>query len=270
MTYLHWLLALSGLFFLLERLWPARPAQPALRPGLGRDLFYLLFNGHYFAVLTGSLVALLAGWTRSELTTRDLLPEHGLLDAAPLWLAGLAYFVVSDLLQWCTHVALHKVPALWRIHRVHHSVVDMDWAGSFRFHWLELVVYRSVLYVPLALIGGKLDALFPVWIFATFWGHLNHSNLRIELGPLGRVLNSPRMHLWHHDASAEGGTSKNYGIVLSLWDWLFGTAYWPRDRSPRALGFPGLDRLPPSLLGQQTWPLLPLAAPQANADEEAP
>jgi sterol desaturase/sphingolipid hydroxylase (fatty acid hydroxylase superfamily) len=77
----------------------------------------------------------------------------------------------------------------------------------------------------------------------------------VGLGPLGYVLNSPRMHLWHHDQSDEGGTAKNFGIVLSLWDFLFGTAYWPRDRSPRALGYPGIEEMPQGLLGELAWPL---------------
>lgn len=256
MTYLHWLLIASASFALLERLRPQRPAQPVLRRGLFKDFFYLVFNGHYYSVLMGGATLWVADRTRELLAGADLLPAAGLLDDAPLWLAALAYFLASDFLQWCVHVLLHKIPPLWKLHQVHHSVVDMDWAGNFRFHWGELVVYRSLLYVPLLFLGGRLEALFPVWVFATFWGHFNHSNLRAELGPLGYLFNSPRMHMWHHDASVEGGVSKNYGIVLSLWDWLFGTAYWPRDRAPERLGFEGLEELPEDLPRQLVWPLL--------------
>jgi sterol desaturase/sphingolipid hydroxylase (fatty acid hydroxylase superfamily) len=64
------------------------------------------------------------------------------------------------------------------------------------------------------------------------------------------------MHLWHHDQSSEGGVAKNFGIVFSAWDFLFGTAYWPRDRSPQQLGYPGGEEMPESLHGQVLWPLL--------------
>jgi sterol desaturase/sphingolipid hydroxylase (fatty acid hydroxylase superfamily) len=95
-----------------------------------------------------------------------------------------------------------------------------------------------------------------VAVFATFWGHFNHANLEVGLGPLARILNGPRMHLWHHDASTEGGVAKNFGIVLSVWDFLFGTAYWPRDRAPERLGYPGDEEMPPDLPRQMIFPLL--------------
>lgn len=255
MNYLYWLLGASLLFLVLERIRPERPAQKLLRPQLGNDLFYLLFNGHFYAIVAGVAVTWTAGQARGGLDAIGLLPEHGLLDGAPLLVVALVYMLVADFLQWSVHVSLHKIPFLWEFHKVHHSVVDMDWAGNFRFHWFEIVVYRSVLYIPLLFLGGPIEALFPVWVFGTFWGHFNHANLKVDIGPLGYVMNSPRMHMWHHDASTEGGIGKNYGIVLSIWDFLFRTAYWPRDRAPKALGYPGIERLPRALPGQLVWPL---------------
>jgi sterol desaturase/sphingolipid hydroxylase (fatty acid hydroxylase superfamily) len=63
------------------------------------------------------------------------------------------------------------------------------------------------------------------------------------------------MHLWHHDLSSAGGAAKNFGIVFSLWDYLFGTAFWPRDRTPGRLGYPGVEAMPQGLAGQVLWPL---------------
>jgi sterol desaturase/sphingolipid hydroxylase (fatty acid hydroxylase superfamily) len=63
------------------------------------------------------------------------------------------------------------------------------------------------------------------------------------------------MHLWHHDASSEGGTAKNFAIVFSAWDWLFGTAYWPRDRAPAHLGYPRDEEMPARLSMQLFFPL---------------
>lgn len=256
-SYLQWLLALSLVFFLLERLRPARAGQAALRPQLGTDLVYLLFNGHLWSVLTGGLVLGLAARTRDGLATAGLLPTGGLLDGRSLALQFVVYLLVSDLLQWCVHNLLHRVPWLWTFHKVHHSIHHMDWAGNFRFHWMELVVYRSLLYVPLLWLGGDPGPLFAVAVFATAWGHFNHANLDLGIGPLGYLFNSPRMHLWHHDASREGGVAKNFGIVLSLWDWLFRTAYWPLDRPPARIGYPGDDEeMPRHVLGQELFPLV--------------
>jgi sterol desaturase/sphingolipid hydroxylase (fatty acid hydroxylase superfamily) len=247
--YLYWLLGISGAFLLLERLLPERRAQPALRPQLGNDVFYLLFNGHFWALLTGGITGAISA------SANRILAPQGVLAGWPFAAQFAAYLLVSDLLQWCVHNLLHRVPWLWQFHKLHHSVKQMDFLANFRFHWAELVVYRTLLWLPLAFLGGDAGPLFAAAVFATFWGHLNHSNLRVALGPLAYVFNSPRMHMWHHDRSDEGGTSKNFGVVLSLWDWIFGTAYWPRERAPSELGYAGEEELPRDVLRQELFPI---------------
>lgn len=257
MIYWKWLLGVSLFFVVVERLLPAREKQPALRPQLLNDVFYLAFNGHFYAVLVGGATGAVALSVREWLA--PLLPfatESSALARLPWAAQFVIYLLLSDFLQWCVHNLLHRVPFLWQFHKVHHSVRQMDWAASFRFHWMELVVYRSLLYVPLALLGGSGTALFAVAVFATFWGHFNHANLNVGIGPLGYVFNSPRMHMWHHDASSEGGVAKNYGIVLSVWDYLFRTAYWPRDRAPERIGYRGDEEMPRDLTRQLTFPAL--------------
>jgi sterol desaturase/sphingolipid hydroxylase (fatty acid hydroxylase superfamily) len=174
----------------------------------------------------------------------------------PLWAQFLVFFLLSDFIQWCTHNLLHRLPCLWQFHKVHHSIQTMDWIGNFRFHWMEILVYKSTQFVPLWWLGASPNATFWVFAIGTAWGHFNHSNLNAGLGPLGYLFNSPRMHLWHHDQSSEGGVAKNFGIVLSLWDHLFRTAYWPRTRCPETLGYPRMENeMPMDLLGQLLWPL---------------
>ncbi len=254
-SYVHWLVAISLAFVLLERLFPWRTGQPLLRPGFSRDLGFLALNGHAFALLTAGV----NGWLAAQAT--ELLQGAGLriggspLTGWPFWGQVAAFLVVADFLQWCVHNLLHRVPALWTFHKVHHAVTTMDFIGNFRFHWMEIVVYKSALWLPLALLGASGEAAFVVAVVSTAWGHFNHANLNVGLGPLGHVFNSPRMHLWHHDQSDEGGAAKNFGIVLSLWDHLFGTAYWPKQRSPETLGYPGIEEMPQGLVGELVWPL---------------
>jgi sterol desaturase/sphingolipid hydroxylase (fatty acid hydroxylase superfamily) len=254
-SYAHWLVGISVFFVLLERLFPWRKGQALLRPGWLRDLGFLAVNGHFFSLLTAGV----NGWLALQAST--LLQGAGLrLDASPVprwpfWAQVVVFLLVSDFLQWCVHNALHRVPFLWTFHKVHHAITTMDFVGNFRFHWMEIVVYKTTQWLPLALLGASGEAAFVVAVFGTFWGDLNHANLNVGLGPLGYVLNSPRMHLWHHDASDEGGVAKNFGIVLSLWDVVFRTAYWPRDRSPRVLGYPGIEEMPLGLAGELAWPV---------------
>ena len=92
--------------------------------------------------------------------------------------------VLKDLLEWCVHRLLHRVAWLWQFHKLHHSIAELDWIGNIRFHWMEIVVYKSLPYFPLLVLG--IDGQVVLWlaIFSTLIGHLNHSNLKIGWGPL--------------------------------------------------------------------------------------
>ena len=268
-SYVYWLLAISAVFLLFERLFPWREGQRTLRPGWLRDLGFLVLNGHFFSLLTAGIVGAVA-----VAATRILHVLGVQLEGSPVkqWsfvAQFLAFLVLADFLQWCIHNLLHRVPWLWTFHKVHHSIATMDWIGNWRFHWMEILVYKSLQWLPLALLGASPQAVFAVAVVTTIWGDLNHANLDVGLGPLGYLLNSPRMHLWHHDQSSEGGAAKNFGIVFSVWDFVFGTAFWPRQRSPKRLGYPGMDEMPATFHGQVLWPATRSAAPRPPVAERS-
>ncbi|MHC5066042.1 MAG: sterol desaturase family protein, partial [Planctomycetota bacterium] len=209
--YYHWLILASLCFLILERLFPWRKGQALFRPGWLRDLLFLVVNGHFYGVWTAAIT----GWLVYESTT--VLQGWGLsigdpIGAWPFWAQLIVAFVAQDFIQWNIHRLLHAVPWLWTFHKVHHAITTMDWIGNFRFHWMEHVVYRSLQWLPLALLNVPPDVLMTIAVAGTFWGHFNHSNLNVDLGPMKYVFNNPRMHLWHHDATDEGGVAKNFGI----------------------------------------------------------
>jgi sterol desaturase/sphingolipid hydroxylase (fatty acid hydroxylase superfamily) len=254
--YVLWLALLSILCFVAERIRPWR-AQKALRKGFFEDLFWLAWNGEFVG-----LGVLWAGTRLASLAARTGLLEglpdpdsFRLLAGAPLFLQFLGVLVFKDFVEWWIHNLLHRVPWLWEFHKLHHSIEELDWIGNFRFHWMEVVVYKSLTWLPVAVLGADGRALFAVAIFGTLIGHLNHSNLAIGWGPLRYVLNSPRMHVWHHDRIPRGGHGRNFGIVLSLWDWIFGTAYWPRSGGPERLGFEGMESFPAGIPRRLAYPL---------------
>lgn len=254
MQYYHWLILVSACFVILERLFPWRKSQPLFRSGWLRDLFWLALNGHFYAIWSAALVGFCV------LHATETLQGWGLGFADPVgdwpfWGQFLAAFLAQDFLQWNVHRLLHAVPFLWTFHKVHHSITVMDWAGNFRFHWVEHVVYKSLQWLPLALLNVPGDVLMAIAVVGTCWGHFNHSNINLSLGPMSYVFNNPTMHLWHHDVSSEGGVAKNFGIVLSLWDWLFGTVFWPKDRNPALLGYPEMEPMPQSFVGEVLWPI---------------
>src|SRR5205085_574315 len=131
---------------------------------------------------------------------------------------------------------------------------EMDWIVSFRFHWMEVVVYKALQFVPLAFFGFGATAVMTHAIVGTLIGHLNHANLDWGYGPWRYLLNNPRMHLWHHDYDAPAGRAKNFGIIFSVWDFVFRTAHVP-DHPPRKLGFPGVEEFPTNFFTQEIWPI---------------
>lgn len=255
MIYWHWLLGVSLAFVVIERLRPRAPGQGLLRPGLATDLAYLVFNGHFLGVLLSRASDPLARAVDEALAARGATFHLDVASSWPWAVQLVVGFVVLDLMQWSIHNLLHRVPWLWELHKVHHSIRHMDFLGSLRFHFGEIVVYKSLQYVPLAILGFDGTALFVIAVVSTAIGHFNHANLRVAMGPLKYVLNGPEMHVWHHAHPSAGPVNVNFAINLALWDWLFGTAYLPAEPGPPArLGFEGIESFPTDPVRQELWP----------------
>jgi sterol desaturase/sphingolipid hydroxylase (fatty acid hydroxylase superfamily) len=144
---------------------------------------------------------------------------------APLWLAVPLSVLLLDLAIYGQHVLFHKVPVLWRLHRVHHADLEFDVTTGLRFHPGEIVLSMLIKLALVAALGAPALAvlLFEVLLNAT--SMFNHSNIRLPLG-LDRVLRlivvTPDMHRVHHSVLRHE-TDSNYGFNLPWWDRLFGT-----------------------------------------------
>jgi sterol desaturase/sphingolipid hydroxylase (fatty acid hydroxylase superfamily) len=254
--YFFWLLVVSLVCWTLERISPWRSDQKAFRDQFGQDLFWLVFNGHY----AGLLLAYVAGWVLQS--TRQILdgtplPSRDsiyLLSHSSPWLQFLVFLVVKDFLEWGIHNLLHRIPWLWEFHKLHHSIKELDWIGNMRFHWMEIAIYHSLTYLPLVMLGVDSRVILWIAVFTTIIGHLNHSNLKLDWGIFRYLLNSPRLHIWHHDVVLHGRHGQNFGVVFSLWDFLFGTAYLPAEEQPAQLGFPEMEKFPEKLLPRFLYP----------------
>jgi sterol desaturase/sphingolipid hydroxylase (fatty acid hydroxylase superfamily) len=245
--YVFWLAVVSTGCLVAERVVPWRKGQRLLRPQFGQDCFWLLFNGY----LADFILVYLFKYAHAGLDSLFFLfaqsppSEFSALASSPLWLQIGVVLVCADFIEYLVHNALHRNHQLWKIHRVHHSIVTMDWIGNFRFHWGEILLYRLVKYLPLAILGASWQAILVVAVISTTIGHINHSNLNISWGPIRYLLNSPRMHIWHHEKELRGKAGVNFAVVFSLWDWMFRTAYMPREAlQPEALGFEGMEKVP--------------------------
>ena len=253
-NYFYWLIFVSGSFFALEIFAPWRTEQRKFRKDFWLDLFYMFFNYFLFSLFIYNA----ASDVLVNLFT-DLLALAGItnlvaihVNAWPVWLQLIVLFVVRDFIHWNVHRLLHRVPALWEFHKVHHSVEEMGFAAHLRFHWMENVVYNGLQYIPLAMIGFGIEEFFIVYLITLVIGHANHSNIFLPLGPLKYVINNPQMHIWHHakEWPHQYPYGINFGISLSLWDYLFKTASIPHDGRDIDLGFPDVERFPKTFVGQ--------------------
>ncbi len=173
-----WMLVLvSGIFFLLEVLRPWRENQARFRKDFWLDFFYMFFNFFLFSLIiynaSSEVIVRLFNNGIISLTGFDLQASNP-MQYWPYWAILLTGFLVRDFIQWWVHRLLHKSPSLWEFHKVHHSVEQMGFAAHLRYHWMENVVYRSLEYIPLALLGIGLHDFFLIHIFYKI--HTNSCN----------------------------------------------------------------------------------------------
>ena len=256
-NYFWWLIGISVVVWSLELVFPWRKNQAAIREDFWLDGFYMFFNFFIFSLIGYNAVSNVA-----VEVFNDFLALFGITNLVafqiaswPVWSQFLLLFVLADFIQWNVHRWLHYSPWLWEFHKVHHSVEQMGFSAHLRYHWMETIVYKSVQYIPLSMIGFGLDDFFILHLVTILIGHLNHANVKITYGPLKYVLNNPVMHLWHHakEIPAERH-GVNYGISLSLWDYLFGTAYIPNQNANEQLGFEDQETFPKTFFQQLTHP----------------
>jgi sterol desaturase/sphingolipid hydroxylase (fatty acid hydroxylase superfamily) len=258
-NYFYGLIVISLFFFILEQVKPWHQKQPRIRKDFWLDGFYMFFNFFIFSLVLYNAVADVASQVFNDFLSLFGLSNWAAISAAsmPKWVQLPVLFLARDFVQWNIHRLLHRRDFLWQFHQVHHSVKQMGFAAHLRYHWMETVVYRTLEYIPLGIIGFGIRDFFVVHIFALFIGHFNHSNFKFPLGPLKYFFNNPRMHIWHHVKDLPPGHSYgcNFGLSLSLWDYLFKTAYIPKSGQDIELGFPGDEKFPKRFFPQVLYPL---------------
>ncbi|AXS39625.1 sterol desaturase family protein [Breoghania sp. L-A4] len=165
---------------------------------------------------------------------------YGLLPALGIspWVAGILSFVALDFVIWLEHLVFHKVPLLWRIHRMHHGDPDIDVTTALRFHPVEIVLSMLVKAGIVVALGAPALAVLVFEAVLNGAAMFNHANCRLPLwldGVLRLVIVTPDMHRVHHSVQRRE-TDSNYGFNLAIWDRMFGTYV-----AQPALGHEGMD-----------------------------
>ena len=254
-NYFWGLILISVIVWGLELAFPWRQNQSAFRKDFWLDAFYMFFNFFIFSIIIQGVYDIIGLALGSVGITMSSI---ALLDAGQLAMGWqlLIFFLLSDFVQWVTHVGLHRFPVLWQFHKVHHSVEEMGFAAHLRYHWMENILYKPLkTFAVMILFGFEPSMAFVVHFISIAIGHLNHANIKLTWGPLKYIFNNPVMHLYHHakHLPAERRYGVNFGISLSLWDYLFGTHYVPEDSGTIPLGFEDVEQFPQDFVSQNTY-----------------
>ena len=251
----HFLVAML-IFVPLEALLPRRRDKKIFRRLWQMDTAYALFAG----------VLIAAGMTALFLGTEKLLGPlvgediRSAVAGQPLVLQVVELIVIADLGYYLIHRMFHTVPALWRIHAVHHSIEDMDWLAAYRVHPIDQVMTRGVsLMIPIIL--GFSPLAFAIFGFFFSWHSvLKHSNVNVSFGPFRWLLATPTYHHWHH-ANQPEAFDKNFAGQLPIIDLMFGTAIMKETAGPAAYGTD--QPVPRGFVDQLIQPLRALRAAEA-------
>lgn len=153
--------------------------------------------------------------------------SFGLFNAISLnyWIEFWLSLLLLDFLIYTQHVMMHKIPMLWRLHRVHHTELGLDVSSAVRFHPIEILISMLIKIAFVVLFGITVEAVIVFEILLNGLALFNHSNIRIPNtleNILRKVIITPKIH-WIHHSEIVHETNSNYGFNLVFWDKLFKT-----------------------------------------------
>ncbi|MDA0996606.1 MAG: sterol desaturase family protein [Proteobacteria bacterium] len=204
---------------LLEWLWPKRPRTLSRGSRWPGNLGVVVVDTIAVRLLVPLPPAAAALWAS----------EHGIglfnMLAVPPLPALVASVLLLDLAIYAQHVMFHKLPMLWRIHRMHHADTEFDASTGLRFHPIEIVLSVFIKIVLVVVLGAPALAVIIFEIVLNGTAMFNHANLALPTGAdriLRLVVVTPDMHRVHHSWHRDEIDS-NYGFNWPWWDRLFGT-----------------------------------------------
>jgi sterol desaturase/sphingolipid hydroxylase (fatty acid hydroxylase superfamily) len=230
-TYVPVLLA-AGLVTVLEWRFPYRGDWRPPTSEVRTDLEFMTAVQLAFPPLVGFIFtyALVAPARALDLPIAALWP-HGW----PIWLQAVLMILVVDFLRYWLHRAAHEYDVLWRLHSVHHSVQQLYWLNTARFHLLEKAMQMTLDSLPFVLMAVDPMVLSLYYIAYASNGFFQHCNIDVRYGILNYIVGSAETHRWHHSRIPRESNA-NYGNTVIIWDLVFGTWFLPTERVVESLG----------------------------------
>jgi len=154
-----------------------------------------------------------------------------------IW-AFIIVLILSEFCYYWMHRLSHTVPKLWKLHAIHHSSKRVYWANSGRSHFFDALLSSTAYFIPVLLLNVSDELIVMLLVFSGITGFLEHVNIKFKAGYLNYVFNTAELHRWHH-SQLEAESNHNYGKALIVWDLLFGTFLWPKERKVEQVGVQG-------------------------------
>ncbi len=260
-------LAPTGVAYLLllglERVIPYHESWKKNVGDVKVDLGHMIVSGGITLELLRPLMLALAvaagGWLSTHVSP-SLWPASW-----PLIAQLLLALVIGEFFMYWAHRLGHEWPILWRFHALHHSAPRLYFLNAVRFHPVDLAISNFAPFVPLVALGAGEEVLALFALVSAVHGLFQHANLPLRLGPLNWFFSMAELHRWHHSRlMAESNT--NYGQNLIVWDIVFGTRFFPKDREPpEQIGIADMPAFPMDYWGQLLSPLRWKAIEAENA-----
>jgi len=216
---------------IVERLMPLK-GQRLIRPGMVNDLIHTYHRFHLWTMLN----AVLASWLITYAQTHEGQGPYlrGALIDAHWSLNFIAILFFGHVTFYASHYACHKVPMLWQFHRVHHSSVYLDSFSTSRFHVIDKTLFAAPYLMLVTYFQPDPGMVFLFITFNDFWGRYGHGNIK-DPHWLGYFMSNPKFHRWHHSNHPDA-IDKNFSAEFNFLDWIFGTAYYPKEQVPEDFG----------------------------------
>jgi sterol desaturase/sphingolipid hydroxylase (fatty acid hydroxylase superfamily) len=241
---------LAAIFVPLERFFPLVRRQFWSRPGVWADVAHFFISGAIRKLLLLFTLIVLVYW----LGFLVYPPLQQGLAALPRGVQFLIALFVFEVGAYWGHRWAHTFPFLWRFHAVHHSSEHLDWLAASRVHPVDQTFIRLCGILPVYLLGFTKETFGFLIVIDGLIAIFIHANVRFRFGWLEWLVATPAYHHWHHANEGPETSNKNFGGLLPVVDWLFGTLHLPR-RMPQKYGIN--EPMPGHYAGQLAEPFRP-------------
>jgi sterol desaturase/sphingolipid hydroxylase (fatty acid hydroxylase superfamily) len=222
-----WIMMITGI---LEVIVPFNQVK-ITKEHLVADLFHFVLNPILLPVIVYLAIS-------PFLTSR--IDPYGFIHATPLLGQIALFFFISEFFRYWVHRWQHEKPQLWKFHAVHHCMKNFYFLNQFVSHPVDYFLRNVMTVYAVLVFDFSIEAVAYAQALSTVGGMLSHGNLSIKNGFWNYLVPTYEVHRWHHSIVPKEANN-NYGIGTQVWDHIFGTFYWPKDREHRQIGIEDTD-----------------------------